>query len=395
MASCRRCSPRRSILFPACMGLPMTRPSTVSFLLSLAACGGGAVAEFGPAKTLSKDQRPTVWEASNQDRFGLKPMGPVGGAGAGKARQWIGDTPSGWESLPANPSKFRDAQWKLTGQSDADCYLTAGVGGGVAFNLSRWYTTQFGIATVPALEALPQVAIAGRTGRLAELTGTFNQKPGQAALIAFYAEGEQVTSLKFTGPESVVLGNKDKFLALASSLRAATVSPDPQAPPIQPGQPMPDTHPPIGDAPHPGAASQATAPFSATAPSGWTAKAGSARLLHHEFGAGGEVYVGQLGGGLKPTLDIWRGELELQPMSEAEFTALPKVAFLGEDSVLLDLSGNFRSMSGKQIPSARVLVAARSDGNSITFVKLVGTAADVATQVDAFRQFCASVRRAP
>ena len=47
------------------------------------------------------------------------------------------------------------------------------------------------------------------------------------------------------------------------------------------------------------------------------------------------------------------------------------------------------------LPGARMLLAARADGGTITFCKLVGTAADVATQVDAFRAFCGSVRRAP
>jgi hypothetical protein len=69
------------------------------------------------------------------------------------------------------------------------------------------------------------------------------------------------------------------------------------------------------------------------------------------------------------------------------------VAFLGEDSVLLDLAGNFQSMTGKQIQGARMLVAARDVSGSIVFVKLFGPAADIDGQVDAFRQFCGSVRR--
>ena len=82
------------------------------------------------------------------------------------------------------------------------------------------------------------------------------------------------------------------------------------------------------------------------------------------------------------------------PMSDADFAALTKVAFLGEDSVLLDLGGDFRSMSGKQIQGARMLVAARSEGNTILFAKLVGAAAEVEKQQDSFRAFGASVRRA-
>lgn len=381
------------------------RPTLVlPLFVLLAACGSSATADFGPARQVPKDQRPTVWEAPAKDRLGLQPMGPVsgqGGEGQGQ-KVWVGEPQVGFETLPANPAKFRDAVWKIAGQPDTDIYLTAGVGGGVVGNLTRWYRDQFGQQAVPAVEALPVVELAGRPGRLAEIKGTFNGKqPGWAALIAFSFEGDRVTSLKFTGPESVVLGNKDKFLALARSLRSATASPDAKAPPIQPGQPMPDNHPPTGNAPAPGGtggaagnAPAAPAPFTATVPAGWTVKTGTARVLHHTFGAEGEVYLSQLGGSLKATLDIWRGEMGQQPMSDADFEALPKMAFLGEDAVLLDLGGDFRSMSGKQIKTARMLVAARVDGGTITFSKLVGSAADVAAQADAFRQFCGSVRRA-
>ncbi|MFY9343130.1 MAG: hypothetical protein WAT39_11605, partial [Planctomycetota bacterium] len=237
-------------------------PSSAVFLFvfaGAAACGGGAVAEFGPGKTLRKEQRPTVWDASAQDRLRLPTMGPATGGGDEDAgKQWIGETPAGWETAP--PARFRDAVWKLSGQPEADCYLTAGVGGGVAFNLTRWYTQQFGIAQVPALEALPVVDLAGRAGRLAEITGTFNGKPDQAALIAFFADGDQVTSLKFTGPAAVVAGNKEKFFALAKSLRSASRSRDPNAPPIQPGQAMPN------DATHGGVPAPANNPAPAAAP---------------------------------------------------------------------------------------------------------------------------------
>ena len=248
----------------------------------------------------------------------------------------------------------------------------------------RWFK-QFGIEEVPAMESLPVVELAGRPGRLAELKGTFKGKPGQAALIAFVAMGEQVMSFKFTGPESVVVGNKDKFLALAKSLRPDAGS-GAKAPPIDPGQPLPPGHAPTnGGTQAPGAS-----PFSATIPAGWTAKAGSSKPLHHSFGKDGEVYVSQLGGTLKSTLDIW----QKTPLGDAEFEALPKIAFLGEDAVLLDLSGDMSGMTRK-IAGARLLVAARLDGGTITFAKLAGTAGEVAAQADNFRAFCGSVRRLP
>ncbi len=374
----------------------MTRIRFASLFLvgCLAACDGSNQAEFGPSRSLPKDHRPTVWDSSIQDRLGLQP--PASGQNDphdSKPRQWSGTTPAGWESLPAEPARFRHAQWKVTGEPQTDCYLTVGVGGGVPGNLKRWYSDQFGIATVPAPEALPVAELAGRAGRLAEITGTLGGKPGQAALIAFYHDGDQVTSLKFTGPESIVLGNKDKFMALAKSVRSSTASADAKAPPIEPGTPMPASHPDIGTAANGGTAPPATGPFTATIPAGWTAKAGSARWQHHTFGAGGEVYVGQLGGTLAQNFEIWRGEFQLGALDDAAIAALPKVAFLGDDSVLLDLAGKFRSFTGKEIADARVLVAARHEAGATVFVKLVGTAAEVAPHLEAFRQFCGSLRR--
>lgn len=368
------------------------RQHVLAVLALSAACSPPSTADFGPPKSLRKDQRPTVWDASAKDRLLLPDMAPAGGT----AKVWVGDAPAGWETRPSR--QFRDAVWAIPTAPDAEVYLTVGVGGGVAGNLSRWYTQQFGIAQVPALEALPVVELAGKPARLAELKGTFGGKPDWAALIAFYAEGDSVTSFKFTGPAAVVDGNRDKFLALAKSLRAASASPDPKAPPIQPGQAMPSTHPDVGTAPGATAPAAppvaATGPIAATVPATWRPKAGTSKWHHHEFGAGGEVYVSQLGGGMKDTLDIWRGEMGQPPMAADGVAQLPRTEFLGDGAVLLDLAGDFRSFSGKQIQGARMLVAAREESGSITFAKLVGPAADVAAAAADFAAFCRSARKA-
>jgi len=107
------------------------------------------------------------------------------------------------------------------------------------------------------------------------------------------------------------------------------------------------------------------------------------------------VYVSQIGGTLQQNVDIWRGEMGQGPMDAAGMAALPTVSMLGGQAVLLDQAGDFRSMTGKQMPGARMLVAALQDGSAVVFAKLVGRADDTAAQIDAFRAFCATVRRAP
>jgi len=51
-------------------------------------------------------------------------------------------------------------------------------------------------------------------------------------------------------------------------------------------------------------------------------------------------------------------------------------------------------MNQIKIPAAQLLLAARVDGTTITFCKLVGPQLEVAAQRDAFVQFCGSIRRA-
>lgn len=342
-----------------------------------------------------------VWEASLRDRLGVPSMGATNASGPGAsapAAMVAAATPAGWEELPAKPERFRNAVWRVAGAPDTDCYLTIGVGGGVAFNLRRWYVDQFGKAAAPPVTELPEIDFCDRKGRLVELTGAMGQKQDWAALIAFLHDGDQVTSLKFTGPQAVVAAQRDAFLSLAASIRLGAGPAGGSAggdgarkpPPVDPSQPLPAGHAPVGQqAPQ-------QSPFTATAPAGWNVKSDSRRFLHHTFGRNSELYVSQLGaagGGMKQTLEIWALELG-QQLSQEAFDALPKVAFLGDDAVLLDLQGEWNGMTGARIDDARVLVAARLDGGTITFCKLVGPNDEVSAQRDQFLQFCASVRRA-
>ncbi len=352
------------------------------------ACERQSVAWSEP-KAVPAEQRPTKWGAAAKDRLVLPEVGATGGG----ARQFVGQAPAGWEELPAQPARFRDRLWRVAGDAAAECYLTNAVGGGVAGNLARWYG-QFGITQPAAVESLPVIEFAGRPGRLLELSGTFAGKTGQAMLLAFTSQGDTVTTLKFTGPEPLVHAHREEFLQLAKSLRASSASPMPSAPPIERGQQLPADHPPVAG----GAerdTSLAAGPFVGDVPADWTPAPGSQRLLHHTFGDGGEVYLSQLGGGMRPMLDIWRGEIGVGKLTDEEFAAVAKVPMLGGEASLLDVAGHFRSMGGKEIQGARLLVAALEQDGMIVFAKLVGRAEEVAAQRAPFLAFCASLRRQP
>lgn len=364
----------------------MIRTAALLLLTTFAACGSDREVDFGPPRVVAVDKRPMVWGASARNRLGVREVkAPSNPATPGGASSVGAETPLGWEELPANPARFRNAVWRVAGEPDTDCYLTLGVGGGAAFNVQRWYQ-QFGMKDAPPVTSLGEIAFGEQVGRLVELNGTMRSKPSWAALIAFTVDGQQVTSLKFTGPQDVVASQRGAFLSLARSLRLGGGGVQgPAEVEVDPSQPLPPDHVPVVE--------PSAAPFAAEAPAGWSAVAGSRRAAHHRFGAQSEVYVSQLGGDLRQTLDIWRFEFELEAMTDAEFEALPRVSFLGDDALLIDLSGDWRGMSGDEVRSARALVAARRDGDTITFCKLVGPGAEVSEQRDAFVKFCNSVRR--
>jgi len=360
------------------------RVTLLLFLFLLPVGCGGSEADFSAPRTLPADQRPTQWDVPTQKRLYVEEMRAPGQANKPPAVRYTGTTPAGWETQPGQPARFRDLVWRVAGDDSTECYLTARTGGGIAMNLNRWYD-QFQLPAAP-VETLPEVELAGKQGRLLELSGSYNGKPGQGMMLAFTAEGESVTTLKFTGPEATVKAHRDAFLALCKSLR-----PDGQAPadagPVDPNQPpLPATH---------GADPAAAAPFTATIPAGWVPKA-STKPLHHTFPGEGEVYVSQISGEVRQMFDMWRGEVGLtQPMSDGEWQAIGKVPMLGGEGQLLDVRGDHQSMSGKKIAGARLLVAAKTEGGSITFAKLVGKAAEADAQFEAFRSFCTSLRRAP
>lgn len=370
-------------------------PASVLVLwLSVAGCSPDSTAEWSAPATKSSEQRPTHWNLPTKERLALPEMG---GSGQAAAKTFIAQSPPAvWEAQPAQPASFKDLVWRIASDPNTECYLSAAVGGGVQVNLTRWYG-QFGQSEVPALQALPVIELAGKPGRLVELSGSYKGKPGQAMLLAFTADGDTVTTLKFTGPEATVKAHRDSFHALAKSLRRASTSPDPKAPPIERGQPLPDGHPPVpdmGNDPHAQAPAPVSGPLQGTVPAGWQPKSGSSKWLHHTFGDGGEVYASTLGGSAKSNLEIWRMEMGLPALADAEIAALPKVPMLGGEGILLDASGDHRSMTGKQLAGARMLVVAVAEGSGLTFAKLVGKAAEVEAQRAAFLEFCKSLRRA-
>jgi len=323
-------------------------------LLFLCAAACGEAADFGAPLRLQPEQRPTIWDAPTKSRLGVREMAPPK-----PAMKFTAIAPQGFAPVAAS-AQFRDLEWKVDGDDTVECYFAADVGGGVTGNVHRW-CGQFGLPPV-APDGLPRVPFAGEAGSLLELSGSYRGNADFAMVLVFKNRGEAVTSLKMIGPRANVAAARDRFLALAAAIRA--------------GGGAPTENPPGGGQ------------FTSEVPADWQAQT-SGRELHHKFGAAGEVYVSAMGGSLSDHVNVYRQAMALPRLSEAEISALPRCAMLGGEGVWLDATGSLGSRAGM-----RQIVALFDHGGGITAAKLVGTEPDVAGQVEAFRAFCAQLRRA-
>ncbi|MFO1078065.1 MAG: hypothetical protein U1E73_10135 [Planctomycetota bacterium] len=355
----------------------------------------GVITDTDPQATL-KFTGPQAMVEQQMDAFlSLARSIRAGGAPAAQsprqpsappAQSYTAEVPTGWTQLPANPARFQDALFSLA-NGEGECSLTAQVGGGLRGNVDRW-TGQFGLPalTDAELDTAQRHSLLGQPARLIELAGAFRGKEGMA-MLALITDGDTVSTLKLVAPKAVADAERGRFLLVASTLRpgsgpATAPSPDHAAPHVTP---PPDPHggPAAGPA------------LSADTPAGWTPKADSTRSLHHTFGTDGEVYFSALGGDVLQNLNVWRDDMKQPPLLQEQLDALPKVTLLGTDAAMMDITGDYKAMSGQQIANARMLVAAAKVEGAMVYVKLVGNAADVAAQADAFRAFCKSIRRNP
>ncbi len=133
-------------------------------------------------------------------------------------------------------------------------------------------------------------------------------------------------------------------------------------------------------------------------PPGWTERPPSAlRQGDWSLPGGAECSLTLLpggGGGLEANVQRWRQQLSLPPATPAELAALPHARLLGADALLLELEGTWVGMGGGAPQEGWALLGLLSvDGGEARFLKLVGPAARVAAERDAFLALGASIRR--
>lgn len=287
-------------------------------------------------------------------------------------------TPPGWRELPAGT--MRAASFAVAGDERAECSLTilAGDGGGLLANVNRW-RTQMSLDPLAqeALAELPRRTLLGAEAVLVDLEGTYagmGEGPARARyrLVGLIGvDGAPACFLKMTGPAHVVGPEVDAFLELAASFRDA------------------------GVAPGPGMASGAGLAWNA--PASWRrAPDRPMREVTFLVGDGGECYVallGGTGGGAYANVNRWRGQLGEGELTRAEFDALERVAMLGAEAVIVEVTGTYRGMGDDLIEGAALLGAVCELPDRAVFVKLVGPQPVVTAARADFLAFCASMER--
>lgn len=106
-----------------------------------------------------------------------------------------------------------------------------------------------------------------------------------------------------------------------------------------------------------------------------------------------------MGGGIADNVNRWRAQMGLPEISAEEVEDLPRRGLLREgiEGVYVDLEGTFTGMGGPEREDWRMLglIVPIRELHQTLFLKLTGPADVVAGEVDAFEEFCDSLRANP
>jgi len=203
----------------------------------LAACGKrperiapgsspGAASRGADARSNTADAAPSASPHGAMDPHGM-PSSPHGAA-SDAASPFAWTSPPGWTELPT--TSMRLANFRPGGDPHAECYLTllGGDAGGLGANINRWRAQLALPALDPAgIEALPKAPLLGRDAVLLEASGTWTgmngmeSNPGWGLTGLLLVEPGGSAFLKMTGPAKLVADEREHFLELAKSIRAA------------------------------------------------------------------------------------------------------------------------------------------------------------------------------
>ena len=206
-----------------------------------------------------------------------------------------------------------------------------------------------------------------------------------------HIDDDEAYFIKMTGPRDVLAAEEANFLAFSASVQQGEAAPATAVAPATESAPASSN-------PHAPAVSEAPMTESTlewAAPEGWQ-DAGPRMMREVTFTAGDvECYVAMLpgdAGGVEANINRWVGQMGQPALESAAITALPTIAFMGQQAPLVEVSGDYTDMQGAQKSNYKMMGTLVATGTHMVFVKMTGPGTEVDAQKDKFIAFCASIR---
>ncbi|MBS0664712.1 MAG: hypothetical protein JSR48_15705 [Verrucomicrobia bacterium] len=365
------------------LGLLLTLP------LLLGACRDSKVAVYRIPKEIDT---PVPAASPHAGMAGGGDMSGGDGAVAradGPGLSWT--VPAGWQSK--GPSGVRKDT--LVVAPDAELAVTAFPGdvGGELANINRW-RGQLQVAPIGEGEldgSVTRLDVNGLKVGVVDIAGGSTDKPARM-LGAFVPVGGATWFFKLIGPDTVVAGEKAKFLAFLQTLKADAST-----------AAFGSAHGSAGEPPPPAAAPTAPADMANTevikaegpglrwtAPAHWESRPAAAMrkatyAVPNPAGAAGDLSItafpGDVGGEVA-NLNRWRNQLQLPPLAPGEVEGtVTRLAVHGLNLTVADYTG------GPAGAPVRMLGAIVPFAGSTWFFKLTGPVDLVAKEKPAFEAF--------
>lgn len=329
------------------------------------------------------------------------PTGHPDVSGAAALPATSANVPADWQEAP--PGEMRVASFHVKGKdskmADVSVIPLPGMAGRDIDNVNRW-RGQVGLAPVSDAELAKiteSVQVGGQDGKLYEMAGQ-NSDSGekQRILAAIVRRPDAAWFFKMVGDDALVAEQKSAFVDYLKSF-SFTGSGGGAA--MQDAQ-LPPSHSPIGNilpAAAPSAPASSEGKPEWQVPPGWKEIDGGQFLVSKfiiissdnlQAAVNVSMSAGD-GGGVLGNVNRWRGQLGLSQQSQAEVDKLVQsIDIEGGKAILVDMSGTDMKSGAK----TRLIGAIVPKGQQTWFYKLMGPAALIEQQKEAFTKFVQSVK---
>ena len=305
--------------------------------------------------------------------------------------------PGDWQETP--PGEMRAASFRAAGkdgkQADVSVIPLPGLAGSDLDNVNRWrgQVGLPGLSEVELAKVAQPVEVAGQSASLYEQAGTNPGSGEKIRILAAITRRDGVAwFFKMTGDDDLVGQQKPAFIEFLKSVSFPAVAAQAQLPP---------SHPPIdaGNMMAQAGSAPSSGDFKPNweVPSAWKEVPGGQFLVAKFILPGGGDVPTALnvsmssgdGGGLLANVNRWRGQLGLEPVTEAVLaTQVQSLDLPGGKATLADIAGQ----DAKSGQKARLLAAVVPRSGETWFYKLMGNAEVVQQEKDAFMKFVQGVK---